>query len=137
MTTDNLLEYADRCGYAVIYDEFPECGSLSVDVGGGCIGIDCHVAGREEKVRIAHEVGHCETGSFYSRHMPNQCMQQLENRANRWAYNRVVPFEDIQAAIHAGYVESWELADHFDVTDEFMVSALAYYHDVRGLDFQV
>jgi len=51
--------------------------------------------------------------------------------------NRVVPFEDIQPAIHAGYVEPWELAEHFDVTDEFIVSALAYYHNVCGLDFQV
>jgi Zn-dependent peptidase ImmA (M78 family) len=93
------------------------------------------LAARELKVHLAHELGHCATDSFYRRHMPAYCRGQLENRADRWAYERLTPAADIQAALDAGIREPWELAERFGVTDEFMAGALRYYTETRGVRF--
>jgi hypothetical protein len=67
--------------------------------------------------------------------MPNICRRRNETRADRWAYEHVLPFDDIQAALDMGNRETWELAEHFEVTNEFMVGALRYYTETRGMRF--
>jgi Zn-dependent peptidase ImmA (M78 family) len=108
---------------------------MTAGIGQGYIGIDRNMRGREEKTRLAHEVGHCETGTYYVRHMPKICRRRNENRANRWAYENVLPFCEIQAALDEGNHDIWELAEYFDVTDEFMAGALRYYTETRELRF--
>ncbi|MDR0917291.1 MAG: ImmA/IrrE family metallo-endopeptidase [Oscillospiraceae bacterium] len=135
MNTNELLAFADEQGYSVIYDDFPECGSLSTDADGYAVGIDKHLNSRDERTRLAHELGHCETGSFYSRYIKVQCRKQLENKADRWAFERLVPAEDIQSALNNGIFESWDLAEHFGVTDEFMIKALQHYTGQKGIVF--
>jgi hypothetical protein len=137
MTTLDLLTYAETRGYNVIYNDFPECVSLSAEDDGGVIGLDMCVGGRTERERLAHEIGHCETGSFYRRDIPGLCRGKLENRAGRWAYEHVLPFDDIQAALDDGMRETWQLAEHFDVTEEFMTGALRYYTETKGMEFDV
>lgn len=81
----------------------------------------------DEKVKLAHELGHCETGSFYNRWAACDVRQKHELRANRWAYEKLVPEDELWEAMRRGYRELWELAEYFDVTEEFLRGALAYY----------
>ena len=71
----------------------------------------------DEKVKLAHEMGHCETGAFY------------ENRANKWAYKKLVPQDELAEACLQGYREPWELAEYFGVTEDFLRGALKYYQE--------
>ena len=83
----------------------------------------------DEKVKLAHELGHCETGSFYNRYAARDIRQKYENRANKWAYKKLVPQDELAEACLQGYREPWELAEYFGVTEFFLRNALEFYRN--------
>ena len=80
----------------------------------------------DEKVKLAHELGHCETGSFYNRYAARDVRQKHENRANKWAYKELVPEDELKQAILHGYCEPWERAESFVVTEALLLESLKY-----------
>ena len=80
-------------------------------------------------VTLAHELGHCETGAFYNRYAARDIRQKYENRANKWAYKKLVPQDELAEACLQGYREPWELAEYFGVTEDFLRGALKYYQE--------
>lgn len=96
---------------------------------------ECHIAintkkiptRTEEKVILAHELGHCKTGSFYNKNNPYDLICKHEYKANRQAVLDLVPYEDLLIAIEHGYHERWELADYFDVPDDFIDEVVKHY----------
>ena len=125
--------YALAAGQGIGVHRFslPRTGSLSIqDPGGRChIGLDERAmeTSAEETVHLAHEVGHCLTGSFYNRYAPCDLRQKHENRADRWAIRRLIDPARLYDALAAGITEPWELAEWFGVTEPFLRKALAYY----------
>lgn len=115
----------------VIQYPLQETGSLSVmlEDGACCIGMDKSVqdGSVQERVHLGHELGHCATGSFYNIHAAADCRQRHENRADKWAITHLIPVDDLDQAVAAGYTEVWELAEHFGVTEDFMRKAVCYY----------
>ena len=109
----------------------PVTGSLSYqDEAGRCyIGMDDgpNWTRSEQRVRLAHELGHCITGSFYSRYTPLNTRQRLENRADRYAVRRLIQPEALDDAVAEGCTELWQLAEHFGVTEDFMKKAVSLY----------
>lgn len=81
----------------------------------------------DERMKLAHELGHCITGSFYNNHAEVDCRRRHENRADKWAINRLITAEDLNQAVKDGRTEAWELADHFGVTEDFIKKAICYY----------
>ena len=105
--------------------------ALSIMDGDG----SCHIAinplfltdSVDEKIKLAHELGHCMTGSFYNLHAALDVRKKHENRADKWAIQRLVPKEELDAAVEAGYTDVWTLADYFGVSVEFMRKAMCWY----------
>ena len=67
----SLYRKAEQLNIPIYHLPLPQTGSMSVmDEGGRCaIGMDLpsrHTE-TEQRVRLAHELGHCVTGSFYNR----------------------------------------------------------------------
>ena len=83
------------------------------------------------KVKIAHELGHCETGSFYNRYSHLDVRRKHENRADRWAIKKLIPEDELKKAVSSGVVETWELAEYFSVTEPFMIKAILYYKEIK------
>ncbi len=81
----------------------------------------------DEKMKLAHELGHCETGSFYNQYATENVRRKHENRADKWAIQKLVPKEELDAAVEAGYTDVWTLADYFDVSVEFMRKAICWH----------
>lgn len=81
----------------------------------------------DEKMKLAHELGHCETGSFYNRYAPCDVRQKHENQADKWAIKKLVPKDELEEAVAAGYTEVWELAELFEVTEDFMRKAICWW----------
>lgn len=81
----------------------------------------------QEKTQLAHEIGHCETGSFYSRYVKVDSRQRHENRADKWAVRRLISADDLDNAVAEGHTELWDLADYFGVTEELMRKAVCLY----------
>lgn len=81
----------------------------------------------DERMKLAHELGHCITGSFYNIHATVDCRQKHENTANKWAIQTLIPIADLEAAVADGYTELWELAERFGVPEDFMRKAICLY----------
>lgn len=126
-----LYQIAERKNIPVIPFPLPESGSLCIQGDGGeCyIGIDERFleTESEKKVHLGHELGHCMTGSFYNRYAPCDIREKHEIRADKWAINRLIPLEDLEAAVAAGYTDIWELAEYFNVTEDFMRKAICWH----------
>lgn len=82
---------------------------------------------QDETLKLAHELGHCLTGSFYNIHATVDSRRKHENTADKWAVTQLITAEALDEAVAEGYTEIWELAEHFDVTEEFMRKAVCYH----------
>lgn len=126
-----LYKYAEKHHIDVDWFSLPVTPSLSVKLpDNSCaIGIDPWKMETiaEETVCLAHELGHCETDSFYDPTTGLPVKQKCENRADRWAIQRLVPRREFFRAVESGCTEVWQLADYFNVTEEFMRKAMCYY----------
>lgn len=135
----DLLElYHTADAEGVIVDCFPldNRDALSLmDTDGACsIAIDPFklVSTKDEKIKLAHELGHCITGSFYNRYAKADIRARHERRADKWAIKKLIPKDELIEKLSEGYIEPWELAEQFDVTVPFMAMAMEYYQ-VRNL----
>ena len=109
------VEVAGRYG---IFVDFDRLGSL-----------------QEFKAVLAHELGHCATGCTHRVSSPYDLICSHEYKADRWAIQRYLPFEELQNAVSAGYTEPWQLAEYFQLPETAVRGALNYYLRVRGLRF--
>lgn len=81
----------------------------------------------DENTKLAHELGHCLYGGFYSSTTPLYIREKHEYKANVWAVKFLVPWDELREAVHNGITAPWELAEYFSVTEAFIELALEYY----------
>jgi len=122
---------ADSTGVRVYGFPLPECRAVSAMDGTGlcCIGIDNsrNYSVSEEKTMLAHELGHCRTGTFYNEYTPLSLRSKCEYKAQEWAILNCVPFEALVYACRSGMNNNNELAEYFGVSESFMSKASEYY----------
>lgn len=129
METLKLYNLAEKSGITVDRFSLPENRSVSLLHDGKLyVALDSNIKTKaEERVCLAHELGHCETLAFYNMYAPIDVRSKHENKADRWAIKRLVPEEKYRRALRNGYTDINSLAEFFDVTDEFMKKAVQYY----------
>ena len=81
----------------------------------------------DERVKLSHELGHCLTESFYSDSSSECVKQKHENRANKWAIEHLIPIGKLNKAVQQGHTEMWDLAEYFNVGEDFMRMAVCWY----------
>ena len=123
----NIQELYDICSRENITIDFidcPKCGAISLFGAGGCaIGIDSQTPARLLKERTAHEIGHCVKGAFYNRYATADNISQHEYRADKWAIENLIPKSELIKAIKKNLDSIYLLAQHFDVSEDFMIKA--------------
>lgn len=125
-----LLQKAEEAGITVLYCDIPCNKSISIEDDHGDFvlmdySLSCSdVSGR---VHLAHEIGHSMTGAFYNPYAACDIRKKHENRADKWAIKQLIPREAFQFALDRGISELWELAEYFNVTEDFMKKAACYY----------
>lgn len=90
---------------------------------------------RELRTAMAHESGHLRTGALAKVDSPFQLIEQNEYRADADSFSRYLPPEELRAAMQAGYTEPWQLADYFDMEEDYIKKALHYWTECRGIKF--
>lgn len=131
--TDTLGLYAlaERARIPVIPFPLPQTGSVSIQREDltCCIGLDERVLETEtdKRVHLAHELGHCMTGSFYNRWAARPLRRKCENLADKWAIETMISPEALDEAVAMGCTEMWTLAERFGVTEDFMRKAVCWY----------
>lgn len=117
-------------------EECPEdIVSMSVKLPNGMKIVSLSNEDREDSTRLerfAHEMGHCMTDSFYEGYSCFELRAKHENRANEWATETLIPFDELCAAVKCGYRELWELAEYFDVSCKFVKRSIKLY-ERKGL----
>ena len=132
MDLNALYNYADQQQIHIDCFDLAHIESLSIMDGSECyIGINPLIlkSYAEEKVKLAHEVGHCETVSFYDKNTPWYIRERCEARAEKWAIKKLIPKDELVKAYKDGICNNFDLADHFGVTEAFMQKALKYYSE--------
>ena len=82
---------------------------------------------KEEFCALIHEFGHCKTGTTHKLYSPFQLIEKHEYKANRAAVHEMLPFDTLQDAVRAGHTEPWQLAEYFNLPEEFIHTALDIY----------
>lgn len=86
---------------------------------------------------FAEELGHHFTSSgsllFFARSDKSCVAVKQERLALWWAVQRLVPFAALTAAIEGGAISTYELAEHFDVTERFMGTSIRLYFEKQHL----
>jgi hypothetical protein len=92
VTLNTLYKHAEPEGIEI--DGFHTRKLPSVSFPEGWIAIDTRKmhTKTEEKATLAHEIGHCETGSFYNIHSPCDIKAHHKWRANKRSYEILVPY---------------------------------------------
>lgn len=134
MISDKLYLEAEQSGITVLCGaELPLTKSVSLALPDGAmfIGIDDSVmqSRAEERVHLAHELGHCVTGAMYNIRCPIMPRQRYERIADAYAIKKLVDEDELRRVIdeREGDISVWELSEWFDVTEDFMRKALAFY----------
>ncbi len=128
METANLYRIAENNGIAVDRFPLPENRSLAfMDGDAMYVAIDKNIRGAEERVCLAHELGHCQTASFYNIYSPLDVRQKHERRADKWAIKALIPKSVYRNALKRGYDNIYSLAEFFGVTADFMKKAVEFY----------
>ena len=72
--------------------------------------------------------GHYYKSAYYSPYCEDKVfISRQEYKAKKWAYNMLIPFEDLRRAILSGNTNILSLADYFDVTTQFMSKWITIY----------
>ena len=82
-----------------------------------------------------HELGHIATGALHKVDSPYELVERSEYRANRWAAERFLTQEAFREAFSLGYTELWQLSEYFDLPEADVQSALTYWTQCKGIDF--
>lgn len=90
---------------------------------------------RQVRTAMLHESGHLHTGALHKVDSPFQLVAQNEHRADADSFRRCLPAEEICQAMRQGYTEPWQLADYFDLDEDYIKKALHYWTECRGVDF--
>lgn len=84
-----------------------------------------------------HELGHVATGALHKVSSPYETVERSEYRANRWSAEHYLTEDNFRAAFAEGCTEPWELADYFDLPESDVMTALAYWVERRGVNFNM
>lgn len=133
MIYDNLLDEADKENIYVIENakfQSKASGLINNDV----IGINKNVRSSAQRSCIlAEELGHYHTSSGNILDQSSVANRKQELHARAWAYNRLIGLYGIINAYRSGCRNGYEIAEHLNITEEFLNEALQYYRNKFGL----
>ena len=118
---DLLAEYDDR-----LYIEEHSMENEGL-YGDGCVWINKNMSDARKACILAEEIGHYETsiGDILDQRNPNN--EKQEHKARRWAFEKMISYEEILKAKKSGCRYTWEFAEYLDLDEEFVVEALKHW----------
>lgn len=127
MKTERLYDIAQRSDIFV-YTLDTEQPSIAIEVDGiRAVSLRRDLTKAEERSYLSHELGHHIKGALYRKETPCITRGRCELRANTWAAHRLIPIRSLYAAFRKGCVEVWQLAEYFDVTEDFILKTIEIY----------
>ena len=132
MNYEILLEESKKENIYVIENANFESQSDGL-ISGDVIGINKYIRSNKKRACVlAEELGHFHTtyGNILSQSNVSDIKQ--EHRARVWAYNRLIGLTGIISCYKACCHSLNDMAEHLDITEEFLIEALYYYRSKYG-----
>lgn len=85
---------------------------------------------------LAEELGHYYTTAGNIMDQTEVANRKQERTARLWAYHKMITLEKLVAAKEAGCRNGYEISEHLNVTEEFLLDALNCYHSKYGKGVQ-
>lgn len=119
------------------YDGCPKPGATIRDQGYYAVFLDFTKIKSTRLLRgvCYHELGHIATGALHKVDSPYELAERSEHRAIRWAAENYLNETAFREAFAAGFTETWQLAEYFDLPESDILAALRYWTQCRGIDF--
>lgn len=129
MTYEELLIEAENNG--LIVREKP-LRAYKGRIKGNRVAIKMGLSNADKRCTLIEELGHHHktVGNILDQSKVENIKQ--EKLARAWGYEKLVELPDIINAKKEGIRNRYELAEHFGVTEEFLISALNYYKNKHG-----
>lgn len=126
-----LQEAADKG--LVVAEDVPFTSDVDGLVIGDVIGLSRRLRTYKEKACVlAEEIAHHETNTGDILDQSDSGNSQQEYRARMRAFDRLVGLAGIVTCFKAGDRSLWEMAEHLEVTEDFLKEALAAYRNRYG-----
>ena len=87
----------------------------------------------EKACVLAEELGHYYTTVGDIMDQTDVSNRKQERRARIWAYHKLLSLNDLIDSYKCGCRNQFEIAEHLNVTEEFLIDCLNYYKEKYGL----
>lgn len=87
----------------------------------------------EKTCVLAEEFGHHYTTVGDIMDQTNVTNRKQERRARIWAYHKLLSLNDLIDSYVCGCQNRYEIAEHLNVTEEFLMDCLSYYREKYGI----
>lgn len=85
-----------------------------------------------KKCVLAEELGHYHTTTGDILNQSTVENRKQERKARAWSYNKLIGLSGILSCHRAGCHTLYEMAEHLDVTEDFLKEAIEYYKAKYG-----
>ena len=89
----------------------------------------------QEKEAVSHEWAHITTNATYHLDAPWDVKRRAEVKATRAQIRKVLPWNELRAAVHNGHGTTFELSEMFNLSEDFIRTAIDYYTGPCGYQF--
>ncbi|MBP1990219.1 ImmA/IrrE family metallo-endopeptidase [Paenibacillus eucommiae] len=128
---EELLDEADKLAIQV-YEKPMQTRNKGLYMD-GVIWINDTLSGIEKACILAEELGHYHTSEGDILDQSKLTNRKQELRARQWGYSMLLPLSAIVQAHHAKAKGRHEIAEHLNVTEDFLQAAIDRYTEKYGL----
>lgn len=134
ITTNKLYELAEKEKINIYNYNISEVFGMFVNIENiNAITLNKDLTNYEEKSTLAEELGHYYYDATYPVNCSDlQLISKQEYKAKKWAYNVLIPCEDLILAIKNGLDNIYLLSNYFEVSERFMRDCINFYKE-RGV----
>ena len=87
----------------------------------------------EKTCVLAEELGHHYTTVGDIMDQTDVSNRKQERHARIWAYHKLLSLNDLIDSYKCGCQNQFEIAEHLNITEEFLIDSLTYYKEKYGL----
>lgn len=131
MNIDKVYQRIQDKNIEVMHFGLPNIKSVSVETGGkyGIFINHKEIENSDEEFCVlAHEYGHCVTGSTHPPYSPMDIISKHEYKADRRAVLDFLPINQMKTAIKEGCRTTYELSEYLDMPEPFILKAIQHYN---------
>lgn len=133
MKYENLLEEAVENDIYVVENANFQSKAEGL-INGDVIGINRKIRStRKRSCVLAEELGHFHLNTGDILDQSSTSNRKQEYKARLWSYNKLIGLPGIISAYKAGCRNAHEVADHLDITEDFLQEALTCYRQKYGV----